>query len=405
MASFTWEGKTKAGEYRSGQMDAKNAEEVNQKLKAQGVTPTKVKGKGIVIRMPKLPGFGGVGTKDLVIFTRQFSTMIDAGLPLVQCLEILSTQSDNTAMKEVLRGVKENVEGGATFADSLRKYPKVFDNLFVNLVQAGEVGGILDTIMNRLAVYIEKNMKLIKKIKGAMIYPICIVVVAIIVMIVMLYYIIPVFEKMFHDFGARAVLPGPTQNLIDLSKWVRTNWYIVFGTLAFIIFGTRYFKKTKKGRYLWDKMMLKVPMIGSLLRKVAVAKFTRTMGTMVSSGVPILDALDIVAKSAGNKVIEEGIYYTREKISEGKTMAEPLAEAGVFPGMVVQMIAVGENTGALDQMLNKIADFYDEEVDVAVEALTSLMEPFMMVLLGGMVGYFMVAMYLPIFGLANAIEG
>ncbi len=405
MASFLWEGKTKSGENRSGQMDAKSAEEVNQKLKSAGVTPTKVKKKPMVIKFPKLPGLSGVGLKDLVIFTRQFSTMIDAGLPLVQCLEILSTQSENRAMKEVLRGVKENVEGGATFAESLRKYPKVFDDLFVNLVQAGEIGGILDTIMDRLAVYIEKNQRLIKKVKGAMVYPVCIVIVAIAVLLVLLYYVIPVFEKMFSDFGAKQALPGPTQSLIDLSRWMRDNWYFVFGGLFGLIFGTRYFKKTKKGRYLWDKGMLRVPIIGSLLRKVAVAKFTRTLGTMVSSGVPILDALDVVARSAGNKVIEEAIYFTRDKISEGKTMAEPLAESGVFPGMVVQMIAVGENTGALDQMLNKIADFYDEEVDVAVDALTSLMEPLMLVLLGGMVGYFLIAMYLPIFGLAGAISG
>jgi type IV pilus assembly protein PilC len=386
-------------------MDAKNADEVNQRLKNQGVSPSKVKKKATALRLPKLPGFSGVGLKDLVIFTRQFSTMIDAGLPLVQCLEILSTQSDNRALKEVLKGVKENVEGGATFADSLKKYPKVFDDLYVNLIAAGEVGGILDTIMSRLAVYIEKNMRLIKKVKSAMVYPICILIVAVVVLLVLLYYVIPVFEKMFSDFGSKQSLPGPTQGLIDLSRWMRDNYYFVFGGIFGLIFGIRFFKKTKRGRYLWDKLMLKVPVIGGLLRKVAVAKFTRTLGTMVSSGVPILDALEVVARSAGNKVVEEGIFYTREKISEGKTMAEPLAESGVFPGMVIQMIAVGENTGALDQMLSKIADFYDEEVDVAVEALTALMEPLMLVLLGGMVGYFLVAMYLPIFGLAGAVGG
>jgi type IV pilus assembly protein PilC len=322
---------------------------------------------------------------------------------LVQCLDILATQSESPGLKKVLRAVKEDVESGSTFADALRKHPKVFDELYVNLVAAGEVGGILDTIMSRLAIYIEKNMKLIKKVKGALIYPVCILVVAISVLLILLYYVIPIFEKMFADFGAKQALPAPTQSLIDLSNWMRDNWYFVFGGIAFLIVGTHYFKKWPKGRYLWDKGMLKIPMIGGLLRKVAVAKFTRTLGTMVSSGVPILDALEVVAKSSGNKVIEEGIFYTREKIAEGKTMAEPLAEAGVFPGMVVQMIAVGENTGALDQMLSKIADFYDEEVDVAVDALTSMLEPLMMVLLGGMVGYFLVAMYLPIFGLAGAV--
>lgn len=405
MASFAWEGKTKAGEVRNGVMDAKSVDEVNQKLKAQGIAPSKVARKAIVIRLPKLPGIGGVSSKDLVVFTRQFSTMIDAGLPLVQCLEILSSQAENMALKKVLASVKEQVEAGSTFADALKKHPKVFDELYVNLVAAGEVGGILDTILQRLAVYIEKNMKLKKKVKGAMVYPICIVIVAMLVLGVLLYYVIPVFKKMFEDFGARAAIPATTQNLIDLSDWMIRRWWLVLIFVIGIPTGVHFFKRWPKGRYLWDKMILKLPLFGSLLRKVAVAKFTRTMGTMVSSGVPILDAMDIVAKSAGNRVVEEAIYFTREKISEGKTMAEPLGETGVFPGMVIQMIAVGESTGALDQMLTKIADFYDEEVDVAVDALTSLLEPFMLVLLGGMVGYFLIAMYLPIFNLASVVQG
>jgi type IV pilus assembly protein PilC len=403
MVAFAWEGKTKDGAFRTGVMEAKTAEEVMQKLRNQAITPSKVKKKAMEIRLPKLPGFGGVGLKDLVIFTRQFSTMIDAGLPLVQCLEILGTQSENKAMKDILLQVKETVEGGATFADALKKHPKVFDDLYVNLVAAGEVGGILDTILNRLAVYIEKNMKLRKKVKGAMVYPICILIVAVGVLLILLYYVIPVFEKMFADFGSKQALPAVTQSLIDFSRWMRDNWYIVLAFFIGIPTGIHFFKKWPKGLHMWDTMKLKMPIFGPLFRKVAVARFSRTLGTMVSSGVPILDALDIVAKSAGNKVVEEGIYYTREKISEGKTMAEPLAESGVFPGMVVQMIAVGESTGALDQMLGKIADFYDEEVDVAVDALTSLMEPVMLVFLGGMVGFFLVAMYLPIFNLASVV--
>jgi len=403
MAAFVWEGKSKDGAFRNGVMEAKSAEEVMQKLRNQAITPSKVKKKGMEIRLPKMPGFGGVGLKDLVIFTRQFSTMIDAGLPLVQCLEILGTQSESKPLKDILLQVKETVEGGSTFAEALKKHPKVFDELYVNLVGAGEVGGILDTILNRLATYIEKNMKLRKKVKGAMVYPICIVLVALIVLGVLLYYVIPVFEKMFADFGAKQALPGMTQSLIDLSRWMRHNWYIVLGVIIGIPTAIHFFKRWPKGQYLWDKFMLKLPLIGGLLRKVAVARFSRTLGTMVSSGVPILDALNIVAKSAGNKVVEEGVLYAREKISEGRTMAEPLAESGVFPGMVVQMIAVGESTGALDQMLAKIADFYDEEVDVAVDALTSLMEPFMLVFLGGMVGYFLIAMYLPIFSLASVV--
>lgn len=403
MAAFVWEGKTKDGAFRNGVMEAKSAEEVMQKLRNQAITPSKVKKKSREIRLPKLPGMGGVSLKDLVVFTRQFSTMIDAGLPLVQCLEILGTQSENKTMKDILLQVKETVEGGATFAEALKKHPKVFDELYVNLVSAGEVGGILDTILNRLATYIEKNMKLRKKVKGAMVYPICIVIVAIVVLGVLLYYVIPVFEKMFEDFGAKQALPGMTQSLIDLSQWMRNYWYVVVSVIVGVPTAIHFFKRWPKGRYLWDKTMLKMPIFGQLLRKVAVARFSRTLGTMVSSGVPILDALNIVAKSAGNKVVEEGILYSREKISEGKTMAEPLAESGVFPGMVVQMIAVGESTGALDQMLGKIADFYDEEVDVAVDALTSLMEPVMLVLLGGMVGYFLIAMYLPIFNLASVV--
>ncbi len=403
MTAFVWEGKVKSGEVRSGTMDAATVDEVSTKLKAQAISPTKIKRKPIELHMPKLPGIGGVTLKDLVIFTRQFSTMIDAGLPLVQCLDILASQADNATMKTVLSDIKENVEGGATFADALKRHPKVFDDLYVNLVAAGEVGGILDTILTRLAVYIEKNAKLRKRVKGAMVYPTCILIVAISVLMVLLYYVIPVFEKMFADFGAKAVLPATTMSLIKLSEWMRANYLFVIGTTVAIIVGVHYFKKWPKGRYLWDKGILKVPLFGSLLRKVAVAKFTRTLGTMISSGVPILDALNIVARSAGNKIVEEGILLAREKISEGKTLAEPLASSGIFPGMVVQMIAVGESTGALDQMLSKIADFYDEEVNVAVEALTSMLEPIMLVVLGGMVGYFLVAMYLPIFSLAGAI--
>jgi len=405
MASFVWEGRTRSGETRNGVMDAKNAAEVEQRLRTMGLSPEKVKKKPIEIKLPKLPGSSGVSLKDLVIFTRQFSTMIDAGLPLVQCLEILATQSERPALKKILFDIKETVESGATFADALKRHPKVFDDLYVNLVAAGEVGGILDTILNRLAIYIEKNQALRKKVRSAMVYPICIVIVAIIVILVMLYYVIPVFEKMFEDFGAKNALPGPTQSLIDLSHWMRNNWYFVVGFLVGVPTGVHYFKKWPKGRVLWDRMVLKLPLFGSLIRKTAVAKFTRTLGTLVSSGVPILDALNIVARSAGNKVIENAIYFAREKISEGKTMADPLAEANVFPGMVVQMIAVGESTGALDQMLQKIADFYDEEVDAAVDALTSLMEPLMLVLLGGIVGYMLIAMYLPIFNLASAIQG
>ncbi len=403
MATFVWEGRTKSGQVRNGIMHAKDVAEVEKKLRAQAISPEVVKKKPFVIKLPKLPGGGRVPMKDIVIFTRQFSTMIDAGLPLVQCLEILSTQSENVTFRAMLKDIKETVEGGNTFADALKKHPKVFDELFTNLVAAGEVGGILDTILSRLATYIEKNMKLIKKVKSAMVYPVCIVIIGIAVMLILLYYVIPIFEAIFADFGSKASLPAMTQNLIDLSKWMRENYLLVFGVVFGVPIGIKQFKKHPKGRWYWDKLMLRMPALGNLLRKVAVAKFTRTLGTMISSGVPILDALEIVAKSAGNRVVEHGILHAREKISEGRNMAEPLAESGVFPGMVVQMIAVGESTGALDQMLNKIADFYDDEVDSAVDGLTALMEPVMLVFLGGMVGYFLIAMYLPIFELAGAV--
>jgi len=404
MPTFIWEAKTKAGESRSGMMDAKSAAEAEQRIKGMGLIPEKVKRKAIEIHLPRL-AFGGVSVKDLVVFTRQFSTMIDAGLPLVQCLDILATQSDNPALKKILLDIKETVESGSTLADALKKHPKVFDDLFVNMVSAGEIGGILDTILNRLAIHMEKSMKLRKKVKGAMVYPICILIVAVGVLLVLLYYVIPVFEKMFADFGSRQALPAVTQNIIDFSQWMRRNWYFVMGFLAGVPVGIHYFKKWPRGREMWDAFWLKVPLFGPLFRKVAVAKFTRTLGTMISSGVPILDALNIVARSAGNKVVEKAVYFAREKISEGKTMADPLMQSKVFPPMVTQMIAVGESTGALDQMLGKIADFYDDEVDATVDALTSMLEPLMLVLLGGMVGYFLIAMYLPIFSLANAVQG
>jgi len=302
----------------------------------------------------------------------------------------------------MLKEIKADVEGGSTFADALKKHPKTFDELFVNLIAAGEIGGILDTILNRLSAYIEKAMKLKKQIKGAMVYPVTVLVIAIAVVAVLLIFVIPIFKKMFEDFGG--TLPGPTQLVINMSEWMRR--YIIFIIFFFgiIFFAFRRFYRTQKGRSLIDDLVLKAPVFGDLLRKVAVARFTRTLGTMIQSGVPILDALDIVAKTAGNKTVEGAIYKTRASISEGRTIAEPLAESGVFPSMVVQMISVGESTGALDSMLNKIADFYDEEVDAAVSALTSMIEPMMMVFLGGTIGGLVIAMYLPIFKIAGQIQ-
>ncbi len=400
-AVWTYEAKTKNGETKKGEMEAADKEAVEQRLRQLGYQPVKVNRKLGAINIT-LPGIGGVGQKDLVIFTRTFATMIDAGLPLVQCLDILGNQSDNAAMRSVLLAVKTRVEGGSTFADALRDHPKVFDQLYTQLVAAGELGGILDTILNRLAAYIEKNQKLVRKVKGAMTYPAIVIVAGILVFAVLLLKVIPVFEKMFKDFGG--TLPAPTQFVIEVSNWFQAQFFVIIGILVGLVVAFKLFVSNPKGRYLWDSFVLKTPVFGSLVRKVAVARFTRTLGTMVSSGVPILDALDVVAKTAGNKVIENGIQYVRSKISEGKTIAAPLLETGVFPPMVVQMIGVGEATGAMDQMLNKIADFYDDEVDVAVEALTSAIEPVIMVFLGGGAGGFLIAMYLPIFSIAGAIK-
>ena len=320
----------------------------------------------------------------------------------MQCLEILGSQQANAHFQKVINAVKTDVESGSTLADALGKHPKIFDDLYVNLVGAGEVGGILDTILNRLATYMEKNMKLIRQVKGAMVYPSVVLLVAGGVTAVLLIFVIPVFEKMFRDFGG--TLPAPTQFVIDLSNGLRANGVVVaIGLIAFVV-AFRAAIRTKRGELIKDSVMLRAPVFGPLFRKVAVAKFTRTLGTMISSGVPILDALQITARSSGNRVVENAIMYTRERIAEGRTMADPLAETGVFPPMVVQMIAVGESTGAMDAMLQKIADFYEEEVDVAVAALTSLLEPLMMVVLGVLLGGLIIAMYLPIFELADNIK-
>ncbi len=402
MAEFTWEARARTGEVRKGTMEAANADAVNQKLRQQQLNPVKVKKKSKEINI--VIG-SGVSTKDLVTFSRLFSTMIDAGLPLVQCLEILASQQTNKVFAGILRDIKGSVEQGATFSDALRRHPKVFDELFVNLVQAGEVGGILDTIMQRLSVYLEKKMKLGRQVRGALVYPSVVLVVAILVMTVLLSFVIPAFENMFEDFGGgKESLPKLTRIMITLSHGFIS--YLPFiaiggalGTAAFV-----YVYRTPGGKRVIHRAMLGIPIIGPVLRKIAVARFTRTLGTLLQSGVPILDALEICAKTSGNVIIESGIMFVRQKISEGKNMAEPLAESKIFPDMVVQMIAVGEQTGALDQMLNKVADFYEEETDVAVAALTSMLEPIMMVGIGGLVGVVLISMYLPIFDLAGNIK-
>lgn len=403
MPVYTWEGRTRQGTTKKGMIEASNETAVMAQLRAQMIVPVSVKAK------PKdlLEGWkflqGKITTRDLVVFTRQFATMIDAGLPLVTCLEIQADQQPSKRFKQVLRQVKADVEQGSTFAEALRKHPKPFDELYVNLVQAGEVGGILDTILNRLAVYLEKADALKRKVKGAMVYPTTVLVVAIAVITLLLVKVIPVFAQMFSDFGG--ALPAPTQMVVDISEWLQKYIVMLLGVTAVVIVAfVQARARIPRFRYQTDAMFLKIPLFGSLLKKVAVSRFSRTLGTMISSGVPILDALEICARTAGNKVIEAALMRTRAAIAEGRTIAEPLQAAGVFPGMVVQMIAVGEQTGAMDSMLGKIADFYDDEVDTAVAALTALMEPAMMVFLGGTIGAILMAMYLPIFKIAENIH-
>ena len=402
MPVYIWEGKTAKGTIQKGETDAPSEKILRQILKAQKINVSKVKQKpkdifeNVAFMQP------GVKTKDLIVFTRQFSTMIDAGLPLIQGLDILANQEENRTFKKVLMQVKLDVEGGSSLAEALKKHPKVFDNLYVNLVAAGEMGGILDTILQRLAAYIEKNARLVSKVKGALIYPVTIMVIAVAVIIIMLVFVIPVFAEMFTDFGRE--LPGLTQAVVNISDFLRNNWIVLTVIFAGLFYAFKKWKSTDRGEYLFDKYMLKAIVIGDLLRKVAVAKFTRTLGTLITSGVPILDGMDVVAKTAGNRVVEEAINNTKQSISEGKTIAVPLEESGVFPPMVCQMVAVGESAGSLDSMLEKIADFYEEEVDTAVDSITALIEPVMMVFLGGSVGTMLIAMYLPIFKIAGTIE-
>jgi type IV pilus assembly protein PilC len=392
--AYLWEARAKNGDVKKGVMEADSEEAVHNKLKLQLLSPIEVKKqpKQFNIRLGS-----GVKTDDMVIFTRLFATMIDAGLPIVQCLDILSTQAKNKYFGKVIGQVKTGVEGGLTLSDSLRKHPKIFDNLFVNLIAAGEAGGILDTILQRLSVYMEKAMKLKRRVKGAMVYPISVLCIAFVVVAVLLTKVVPVFENMFKEFGG-GKLPAPTQFVIEISHAMTTMLPFIIGTI--VVVGIAF----KMGRLTFDGTLLKLPVLGPVLRKVVVARFTRTMGTLLSSGVPILDAMDIVARTAGNKVVEQGILYAKARISEGKDLASPLMETGLMPPMVVQMIAVGEQTGALDAMLTKIADFYEEEVDVAVASMTSLIEPLMMVFLGTVIGGLVVAMYMPIFEMAGNIK-
>jgi len=403
MPVYKWVAETRKGKILKGELEAADEKIAQIQLKRRSLSVRKLKAKpkdlfaNVAFLQPKITA------KDIVVFTRQFSTMIDAGLPLVQGLTILSEQTENKTFQTILKKVTKDVEGGSSLAEALKKHPKVFDALFSNLVAAGEVGGILDTILQRLAAYIEKAEKLKARIKSAMTYPIIVVAIAILVITVILIFVIPVFQEMFESFGS--ALPAPTQLVVDMSEFVKGNIHYLIGALILFIFAFKKYRSTTSGRRQTDSLVLKLPIFGDLLKKVAVARFTRTLGTMISSGVPILDALEIVARTAGNVILEEVIIDVRSSIAEGQTIAEPLSETDIFPRMVVQMISVGEATGALDAMLNKIADFYDDEVDAAVETLTSMLEPLLMLFLGGSIGGLVVAMYLPIFQMAAAMGG
>lgn len=401
MPVYVWEGRTLKGELKKGEMDVVDEANLRSQLRRKGLKSitVKKKPKDLLESIPFLKQ--KVKEKEIVIFSRQFSTMINAGLPIVQCLEMLGNQEQNKAFKKIILAIKEDIEGGSTLSEAMKKYPDIFDDLFVNLVAAGEAGGILDKILNRLSAYLEKTMKLKSKVKGAMTYPASVLGISVAVVSLLLLKVIPVFQSMFEGMGR--ALPAPTQFLIDASKFMQSYFLFMIAGFVVLVFAFRRYYKTEAGRLKIDALVLKSPVFGPLLKKVAVAKFSRTLSTMMSSGVPIIEGLDIVSKTSGNKIIENALVETRKSISEGKTIAEPLLESGIFPSMVVQMIAVGENTGALDSMLSKIADFYDDEVDAAVDSMTALLEPFMMVFLGTVVGGMIIAMYLPIFQMASAM--
>jgi len=399
---FKWEGKSSKGNIVKGVLTADSKEEVQSYLRKQRIVTTKVAEKAGPLFGGAFSGGGAIKEKDIVIFTRQFATMIGAGLPLIQALDILTNQTENKSFGAIIGEIKAEVEGGSTFADALKKYPKIYSELYTNMVAAGEAGGILDTILIRLAGYIEKAAGLKRKVKSAMVYPLVVITIALLVIVVIMVFVVPTFAQMFETLGGE--LPAPTQIIIDLSDFLSgVGGLTVLAVLIGAVVGLKQYRKTENGNVVTDKILLRLPILGMILRKVAVAKFTRTLGTLISSGVNILEGLNITAKTAGNKVIEAAVLDVRKAVSEGKTIAEPLTETGVFPPMVTQMIAVGESTGALDAMCEKIADFYDEEVDAAVAALTAMLEPMLMVFLGGTVGFIVVAMYLPIFKLITLV--
>src|SRR5271167_3396218 len=402
MPVFTFSGKDASGQKVSGERVAPTKQALGQLLRRERITPGAIREKGKEFSMPTF-GSGKVGTKDIAIFFRQFSVMIDAGLPLVQCLEILAANQENQAFQKVLTGVRTTVEGGATLANAMRQYPKVFDDLTTNMIEAGETGGILDTILQRLATYVEKAVKLRSAVRSALIYPCSVIGIAVLIVAGLLKFVVPIFANLFVGLGV--ALPLPTRIVMKLSDIVSSFWWIGIGGLVALFFGIRQLRKHPRGRLFFDKLLLNMPVIGMLLRKIAVARFTRTMGTLITSGVPILEGLGITARTSGNAVLEQALLKVRKSIEEGRTIVDPLKESGVFPNMVTQMIGVGEATGAMDAMLQKIADFYEDEVDAATKDLLTLMEPIMIVVLGVVVGGIVISMYLPLFSLIGKLAG
>ncbi|ABF40392.1 type II secretion system protein [Candidatus Koribacter versatilis Ellin345] len=402
MPVFTFTGKNATGEKVTGERVAENKQALASNLRRERIQPVTIKEKGKEFVMPTFGG-GSVKTKDIAIFFRQFSVMIDAGLPLVQCLEILAGNQESQAFQKALNGVRTTVEGGSTLGNAMRGYPKIFDDLMVNMVDAGETGGILDTILQRLATYVEKAVKLKAAVRSALIYPVSVITIAVLIVGLLLWKVVPIFANLFVGLGAP--LPLPTRIVIGISNFLGSFWWMVPIMVAAVFFGVRALRSDPRGRYLTDNFLLHIPIIGMLLRKIAVARFTRTLGTLITSGVPILEGLNITARTSGNRVVEEALYKVRKSIEEGRTIVDPLRESAVFPNMVTQMIGVGEATGAMDAMLQKIADFYEDEVDAATKDLLTLLEPIMIVLLGIMIGGVVVSLYLPLFSMVAKLSG
>ena len=402
MPVFTFSGKDASGQKITGERVAANKQSLAQALRRERITPGAIREKGKEFSMPTF-GSGKVGTKDIAIFFRQFSVMIDAGLPLVQCLEILAANQENLTFQKTLTGVRTGIEGGSTLANAMRQYPKVFDDLTTNMIEAGETGGILDTILQRLAAYVEKTVKLRSAVKSALIYPCSVIGIAMLIVAGLLKFVVPIFANLFVGLGV--ALPLPTRIVMKLSEVVGSFWWIGLGGLVALFFAIRQLRKDPRGRLFFDKLLLNMPVIGMLLRKIAVARFTRTMGTLITSGVPILEGLSITARTSGNAVLEQALLKVRKSIEEGRTIVDPLKESGVFPNMVTQMIGVGEATGAMDAMLQKIADFYEDEVDAATKDLLTLMEPIMIAFLGVAVGGIVISLYMPLFSMIAKLSG